>query len=326
MIPALLSFLGGVIGNVANSSAVRRNNSTNIQLARERNAMQQRESELAYQRSKSVNQVQNLMAAGMSKAGALNTLNGGGSYTPAPMQSAKTDAPQVDTQHLFDGLMTTWENNKSRKAAEKLQAEQIAHDRRTHARDLDHQKELKEMELKNAKEIAQMQSDSSKYSADLSYKSARERLNLDETKFNYFKSAELKQIYANIDNATESSKYSKEQREHLHSIKSILKETAQETLNKIKDDITDASFMRNIELRKLAIEKIKAQISAEFGSVQQLRESIQYWKNADSKLLYKGVGWYNDASNNLMNAEKQLEDYLNDVSNLLDAIDKLEAE
>lgn len=200
MIPALLSFLGGVIGNVANSSAVRRNNATNIQLARERNAMQQRESELAYQRSKPVNQVQNLMAAGMSKAGALNTLNGGGSYTPAPMQSAKTDAPQVDTQHLFDGLMTSWENNKQRKAAEKLQAEQIAHDRRTHARDLDHQKEIKEMELKNAKEIAELHSKDTRYGVDKNYELGYMKYKLDERVADQITPAQVRHINAQVDN------------------------------------------------------------------------------------------------------------------------------
>ncbi len=200
MIPALLSFLGGVIGNVANTSAVRRNNATNIQLARERNAMQQRESELAYQRSKPVNQVQNLMAAGMSKAGALNTLNGGGSYTPAPLQSAKTDAPQVDTQHLFDGLMTTWENNKSRKAAEKLQAEQIAHDRRTHARDLDHQKELKEMELKNAKEIAELHSKDTRYGVDKNFELGYMKYKLDKDVADQITPAQVRHINAQVDN------------------------------------------------------------------------------------------------------------------------------
>lgn len=44
---------------------------------------QRKESELAYQRSKPITQVQNMTAAGMSRAGAINALNGGGSYTPA---------------------------------------------------------------------------------------------------------------------------------------------------------------------------------------------------------------------------------------------------
>ena len=215
MIPALLSFLGGVIGNVANSSATRRNNATNIQLARERNAMQQSESQLAYERSKPTTQVNNLMSAGMSKAGALSTLNGGGSYTPAPIQSAKTDAAQVDTQHLFDGLMTTWENNKSRKSAEDMQAKQIEHDRRTHARDLDHQKELKEMELESQERIAQMHSADTRYGVDRNYELGYLKYKLDKDVSDQITPAQVRQINATVDNLKASANLSDKQAEQI---------------------------------------------------------------------------------------------------------------
>lgn len=68
---------------------------------------QRKESDLAYKRSLPTNQVRNLVNAGMSRAGAINTLNGGGSYTPAPI-SATSPSPgsdiansrQIDSQNV----------------------------------------------------------------------------------------------------------------------------------------------------------------------------------------------------------------------------------
>ena len=73
------------------------------------NLMQKEENELAYKRSSASNQVNLMRAAGMSRAGAINALNGGGSYTPAPVQVASTgtDAQNVraqDMNNLFSAL------------------------------------------------------------------------------------------------------------------------------------------------------------------------------------------------------------------------------
>lgn len=73
------------------------------------NLMQKEENELAYKRSSAGNQVNLMRQAGMSRAGAINALNGGGSYTPAPVNVASTgtDAQNVrsqDMSNLFSAL------------------------------------------------------------------------------------------------------------------------------------------------------------------------------------------------------------------------------
>lgn len=75
--------------NATNKEIAEKTNATNIALAREANAAQALESEKAYSRSKAANQVALLRQAGMSHAGALDVLNGGGSYTPAPVNTAQ---------------------------------------------------------------------------------------------------------------------------------------------------------------------------------------------------------------------------------------------
>lgn len=96
--------LGSIFGNVAQKKMNDANNALNIQLHNQANAMQVSESEKAYQRSTAQNQVNNYMSAGMSRAGALNALNGAGSYTPAPISVATTNAGQVDTSGMIDSL------------------------------------------------------------------------------------------------------------------------------------------------------------------------------------------------------------------------------
>lgn len=96
----LLNGIGSIIGNVINTKNVEKTNATNMQIAQEANAAQSAESEKAYERSKAGNQVNLMMQAGMSRAGAINALNGGGSYTPAPVNTAQAEAPQVDTSFL----------------------------------------------------------------------------------------------------------------------------------------------------------------------------------------------------------------------------------
>ena len=100
--------------NANNRQMQREANETNIKIANEANALQREESEKAYRRSMPVNQVANMQAAGMSKAGALNTINGGGSYQPAAVNVAQvqssTDqspvyaAPQIDVGTLINAV------------------------------------------------------------------------------------------------------------------------------------------------------------------------------------------------------------------------------
>ena len=120
-----LDFGTGIAGVAANVLSTILTNKKNQEIAREQNALQVRESEKAYERGKPINQVAQMQAAGMSKAGALNAINGGATYQPAPMTSAQAQAPQIDLSTAFDGLMQIGENAKQRKLQEDLQEQQI---------------------------------------------------------------------------------------------------------------------------------------------------------------------------------------------------------
>lgn len=121
-----LDFGGTIAGVGANVLSTILTNRKNEQLAKMQNEFQKQENELAYQRAKPTNQVSQMMQAGMSKAGALNAINGGATYQPAPITSATAQAPQIDLSTAFDGLVQIGENAKQRKLQEDLQAQQIA--------------------------------------------------------------------------------------------------------------------------------------------------------------------------------------------------------
>lgn len=88
--------------NELNATLVRETNQTNLDIARETNASNVEQANLAYERSLPVNQVFDMMNAGMSKAGALSKLAGGGQYTAPAMQMATMQAPHYDTpQHNY---------------------------------------------------------------------------------------------------------------------------------------------------------------------------------------------------------------------------------
>lgn len=121
-----LDFGGTIAGVGANVLSTILTNKKNQEIAREQNSVQIRESEKAYERGKPINQVAQMQAAGMSKAGALNAINGGATYQPAPMTSAQAQAPQIDLSTAFDGLMQIGENAKQRKLQEDSLNKQIA--------------------------------------------------------------------------------------------------------------------------------------------------------------------------------------------------------
>ncbi|MBR5854409.1 MAG: hypothetical protein IKY87_01855 [Paludibacteraceae bacterium] len=159
--------------SVANIVSTILTNKHNERMVDKQNAHATAESDKAYERSKATNQVGLMEQAGMSKAGALNAINGGGSYTPAPINTAQSQAPQVDVsgaiQPLLDVAMqdaqikSQEDLQKSQiKAAEVAQAKQIASDEKKHAASLEIQKE-----------IAQLQADTTNRNAD-------NRLNFDK--------------------------------------------------------------------------------------------------------------------------------------------------
>lgn len=151
VIMAILAVVGGIFGYMGQKSANTQNamnikqtnesnremqdsaNDTNLQIAHDANALQQQENEKAYQRSQAGNQVNLMMQAGMSRAGAINALNGGGSYTPAPINTAQVQASQNqpyqrdpnDTKNIMDSLFGSLSNAGQMEQERKMQERQL---------------------------------------------------------------------------------------------------------------------------------------------------------------------------------------------------------
>lgn len=103
----LASVIGAVVAGVGSKrqeNAQQQANETNLQIARETNQANAEQAELAYKRSLPVNQVSNMMAAGMSKSAALQSLSGGGSYSAPVMQSAQVNPAYGDLSALAERI------------------------------------------------------------------------------------------------------------------------------------------------------------------------------------------------------------------------------
>lgn len=304
-----------IFSSVANVKMQRETNATNMQIAREQNAAAAAESEKAYERSKATNQVRLMQDAGMSKAGALNAINGGGSYQPAPVNAGQAQAPQIDLTHAFDGMITAAENNKQRKAAEDLQTAQIKAAEEAQRKQIESDERKHAAQLATQKEIAQLQADTTNRNAD-------NRLEYDREYFNQVLVPESKE---RINQLKEDTKYTKEQREHFAELRPILKENAQEEVNKLKEEVKSITSLRNLEVRRFALEKIKVHIESYFGvGIHELRNTLAYWEDRP-ETLYKGFHWRADALKELDSKEDALFDYINNLKEILDEIDKLEA-
>lgn len=144
ILPALISAIAGVglgIGqNVTNKKSVEDTNQANLQAVRETNASNVEQANLAYQRSLPINQVKDLMDAGMSRAGALNMLTGGGTYTAPVLQSSHGDSPQMDFSSIANSIerLTGVPSNVEQHKMMQLQRESLEQEIRL--RDLDEQR------------------------------------------------------------------------------------------------------------------------------------------------------------------------------------------
>ena len=208
MIPAIIAALSSIIGTVANVNSVRKNNQLQMELADKTNAASVAQAERAYQRSQASNQVGLMQQAGMSKAGAINAINGGGSYQPAPMQTASTQAPQVDLSHAFDGLIQVGENAKQRKAAEKLQREQIDASKEAQKLQIESEEKKHAASLQTQKDIAQLQADTTNRNAD-------NRLQFDKEQFDKLSPYQIRQIEATIGKISAETQLTKTQEKDL---------------------------------------------------------------------------------------------------------------
>lgn len=193
-----LDFGGSVAGVAANVLSTILTNRKNEQLARMQNAFQKQENELAYQRANPQNQVSQMMQAGMSKAGALNAINGGATYQPAPITSATAQAPQIDLSSAFDGLLQIGENAKQRKLQEDSLEKQLAAAEAAQKAQFEENERQREHDL----EMQSREHTNTNRNAD-------NRLNFDKEQFEFNKSkvlAEINQIKQNTEVLEEVAK------------------------------------------------------------------------------------------------------------------------
>lgn len=105
---SIIGELIGGVANVAQTALINQRNAENIaatnasneKQVRMQNEAAKREAELAYKRSSAPNQVNLMRIAGMSRAGAISALNGGGSYTPAPVAASTAQAATAQPADL----------------------------------------------------------------------------------------------------------------------------------------------------------------------------------------------------------------------------------
>lgn len=101
---ALLGVIVSAIGLGVNAKQTRETNAANLEAVDKTNQANAEQADLAYQRSLPTRQVANMMAAGMSKSAALQSLAGGGSYSAPVMQSAQMQSPNLDFAALAERI------------------------------------------------------------------------------------------------------------------------------------------------------------------------------------------------------------------------------
>lgn len=259
-----LDFGGSMFGNVANVISTALTNKSNQRIAAAQNAMQMAESEKAYQRSKATNQVNLMRDAGMSKAGALNALNGGGSYQPAPITSTPNQAPQMDLSSAFDGLIQIGENAKQRKMQEDMLDKQLKYNAEQAEKQRDHELLLSDIQSGN-----QVQHDYLEYE--------KHRESLDFQKLVYQQAAPLRQkqleeLDARISGLKATTTHTKIQNEILE----LQKELQSDSLNyeklRIKSEALTTAAQGELD-RLMIAQKRGALLEMD---AEELRSFMQY--------------------------------------------------
>lgn len=104
LLSSLFSGSIGLFQGLTNYNSVQDTNAMNLKIARETNQSNVEQANLAYARSLPFNQVKNLTDAGMSRAAALQSLSGGGTYSAPTLSSARMDAPQMNLQGVMSAI------------------------------------------------------------------------------------------------------------------------------------------------------------------------------------------------------------------------------
>lgn len=282
-----LDFGGSVLSSVANVISTVLTNKSNQRIAAAQNAMQVAENEKAYQRSKASSQVNLMRDAGMSKAGALNAINGGGSYQPAPITSTPNQAPQIDLTSAFDGLIQIGENAKQRKLQEESLDKQIVAAKEQQQAQFDENAKQREHDL----EMQSREHTNTNRNAD-------NRLAFDKEQFEFNKP----KIQAEINQIKENTKVLKEvaKGHNLDNIRKEFENMRLPTLAKLADisawqDIEycamklaheNAEHMNKQERESLELEFLRATMDSGIN-LQNLQNELQSYLSASELNLYK---------------------------------------
>lgn len=266
--------------NQANKQIARETNEANREMVEMQNKAAAAESEKAYQRSKASTQVSNMMQAGMSRAGAINALNGGGSYTPAPVNTSQDSAPQMQTTD-FGALA-----NIGQAFAQRMQQK---HDEKMQAKQLKAQEEAQKAQIASNERIAELNANTTNRNAD-------NRLNFDKKVFEEQLPklrAEIKQIVQNTEN-----------------LKKVGKGTE---LDNIRKDMENKNYPT---LAKIA--NAQAWQSIEYTAMKLAHENANHMNQQERETLelefYRAVM---DSGISLQNAQNELQAYLaNQEANL----------
>ena len=178
--------------NEANMNMTAATNLANRHLVREQNAAAAEEAEKAYQRSKPTTQVGNMQAAGMSLAGAINSLNGGGSYSPAPVNVASDEASRNHSAQVSPAQLMSSEGVFANIANAFMQREQIKSSERMQRESMQKQAEMQREQIASAERIAQLQADTTNRNAD-------NRLDWEKKQFDVLSPYQIRHIEAQID-------------------------------------------------------------------------------------------------------------------------------
>lgn len=140
--------------NEANRDMTTQTNLANRQLVADQNQAAKEEAELAYQRSKPTTQVGNMMSSGMSLAGAINSLNGGGSYSPAPVNASRDEASRDEAAQVSPAMMESSAGLWSNIAQSFMQRAQLKHEEKLQAKQLDLERDKLQLERDKFQETA----------------------------------------------------------------------------------------------------------------------------------------------------------------------------
>ncbi len=154
IVPILLSAVGTAVNATqskkqreSNLQAIRDTNRSNIEQVRLQNAAAVAESDKQRAYESAPAQVSRLRSAGMSKAGALGTINGAGGYTPAPVNAAQLQAPTAEYQPIdFSGVVNAIQGVAQLQEQKRVNTEVI---KNTKQNTLKQQQETRKEELEN---------------------------------------------------------------------------------------------------------------------------------------------------------------------------------